>query len=432
MASSKKKKDAVANNVENFAAKDGAVDSGINKISDNFYHVDFASVYIEAGDKEDCDNLHFVNPRTIDCAVAESVGFSTEEMQQLQESIRTRGLLTPLMGRFKDVGRENGDQQRVISLINGHRRYEAISNLVKDNVPCYDPATKQTINARTLYSQIPFKVFDASDDFECYILAFEEDRTKVKFGSGTEARFVQHCRSRMIDDAQILKMTGNSNEWLQATYALIDSLVDDSVVLNNFFNGKIDRGLAKHLASVQDIGERHEMMVGAIDNAEARHRSKLVKIDASIESKLDKIEALTASKACDEFAGRSEDVDAKQAKIEELEGEVIETKKKRSSTGSRAGKADLKKSLKSQGKDKDTDSEVLPTTNRISVKWPEFFKKVVKNGGAIPDQEEFVVPEVLTSYSIALLKAVEDTKADQGEFLCKWLDKFSSSGLRND
>lgn len=425
VTSNKNKKDVASN----LAAKEPAYDGALIKVADNFYQVDFSAVIVEAPDADESDSLKFVNPRSIDSTVAESIGFGTEDMEQLKESIRTKGLLNPLMGRIKESKGEDGICQKV-SLINGHRRYAAISELLNADAPCFDPATRQTVNAKSLYKQIPFKIFDAQDEFECYILAFEEDRTKVKFGSGTEAKFVQHCRSRMISDDQILKMTGNSPEWLQNTYGLIDSLIDDEVVLNHWFNGKIDRGLTKHLSTIENSEERHAQMHSAIANAQERFQSKMEKLDASIDSKIDKIEALSASKACDEFAGRKEDADDKQARIEQLEGEVTECKKKRTTTGGRAGKADLKKSMR--GKEQGVDSDSAPTTHRISVKWPEFFKKIAQNGGVLADNEDAVIPEVLSSYSLALLKAVEDSKGDQGDFITKWTKRFSQSGLRND
>jgi uncharacterized protein YeaO (DUF488 family) len=90
----------------------------------------------------------------------------------------------------------------------------------------------------------------------------------------------------------------------------------------------------------------------------------------------------------------------------------------------------LKKAITSKAADETV--ETVGLTNRISVRWPEFFKKINKNGGAIPDNEEIIVPEVLTSYSIALLNAAEDTKSNQAEFISKWLKKFQTSGLQND
>lgn len=441
MGSSKSKKEAVTqakagsksktpSQKPNSQPKEGVADGLFTKMGDNYYKVDMQAIVIEALDLEDSDNLRFVNPRSLDADADDIVGFSTAEMEELQESIRSKGLLTPLMGRFKDVVDEQGNKSQKVSIINGHRRFTAISQLIQANLPCYDPVSKETVNASSLYREIPFKVFDASDDFECYILAFEEDRTKIKFGSGTEARFVQHCRSRMIDDAKIIKMTGNSPEWLQGTYNLIDSLVGDEITLNNFFSGQIDRGLAKYLTTIADTEERHSLMNDAIQNAQERYRTKVSRIDASIESKKDKIEALSASKACDEFAGNLAEVDVKQAKIEELEGEIVQSKQKRNSAGSRAGKSDLKKAITSKAADETV--ETVGLTNRISVRWPEFFKKINKNGGAIPDNEEIIVPEVLTSYSIALLNAAEDTKSNQAEFISKWLKKFQTSGLQND
>jgi hypothetical protein len=172
------------------------------------------------------------------------------------------------------------------------------------------------------------------------------------------------------------------------------------------------------------------MMRGAIGNAEDRQKVKIEKIESSINAKLDKIESLEAAKVVDDFTGNKKAADIKQEKIEELEGDIKEAKKKKNSSGSRAGKADLKKTLSKS--DNPEDKKSLPTTNRISVKWPEFFKSISNNGGVIADREDLLVPDVLARYSIDLLKSVENSKGNPIEFIESWLIKFRSSGLQND
>jgi hypothetical protein len=398
-------------------------------MGDNLYKVDIAAIIVETIVPDESDTLKFANPRKIDASEEyASAGFSHEDMDSLKESIRSRGLLTPLIGRFKESADENGDKISCVSVINGHRRLQAIKELVESNTPCYDPITKETVNSASLYKEISFKVFDVADEIECYLLSFEEDKTKVKFGPGTETRFVQHCRSRFIPDSQIMRMTGNSQEWLSDTYNLLDNLADDSHVIHAFFSGAIDRGLAKHLATIADKEIRHKLMNGAIENASDRHSIRQDRIETTINAKMDKIEVLSAAKICDEYAGNQEDADEKQSKIEKLEGDIKDVKRKNGG-GPRAGKADLKKAARKADLAEEVD---LPTASRISVKWPEFFKNVISNGGALIQDESTIIPDVLLRYSAALLKSVDNPKGNPEEFLTTWVKKFKESGLKDD
>ena len=403
--------------------------TGYSVMGDNFYKVSLNAIVVENIVHDESDSLKFYNPRIIDATESDVAGFGDEDIASIRESIRSSGLMTPLIGRFKKT-QENGVETTVVSVINGHRRFQAIRQLVEQNIPCFDPSTKETVPASELYANIPFKIFDVSDDMECYLLSFQEDKTKVKFGSGTEARFVQHCRSKFIGDNEILKMTGNSSVWLQDTYALLDSLADDAHVLNAFFNGRIDRGLAKHLASITDIETRRRLMADAIGAAFERFEVKQEKIVATISSKLDKIEVLTAEKVVHSYQGKQELADEKQAQIEALETQVKQATNKTRGANPRAGKSDLNKAIQKNGQE--ADDEHVASNGRISARWPEFFKSVIANGGALPDDEATIVPDVLARYSVALMKAVENTKGIPSDFIKDWLNKFSESGLNND
>lgn len=406
-----------------------ADNTGYSVMGDNFYKVSLNAIVVENIVHDESDSLKFYNPRIIDATDSDVAGLGEEDIASIRESIRSSGLMTPLIGRFKKT-QENGEHTTVVSVINGHRRFQAIKQLVEQNIPCFDPKTKETVPASELYANIPFKIFDVSDDVECYLLSFQEDKTKVKFGSGTEARFVQHCRSKFIGDNEILKMTGNSAVWLQDTFALLDSLTNDTHVLNAFFNGRIDRGLAKHLASIADIETRHRLMADAIGAAIERFEVKQEKIAATVSSKLDKIEVLTAEKVVHTHEGQQDLADEKQAQIEALETQVKQVASKTRGANPRAGKSDLNKAIQKNGQE--ADDEHVASNGRISARWPEFFKSVISNGGALPDDESVIVPDVLARYSVALIKAIENTKGVPADFIKEWLNKFSKSGLSND
>ena len=162
--------------------------AGIEQVSENLFKVKFELIFEESSTLEiDRENaIHFANPRnfseTFDTMPR---GCSSQEMGDLKVSIQERGLLTPLIGRLKN---------NKVSLVNGHRRYKAIKVLIEQNELCYDNFSGKNIPAQELYSNIVMKVFESMNDMDCYLLAFEEDKTKVKFGAGAEYKFIVRNR----------------------------------------------------------------------------------------------------------------------------------------------------------------------------------------------------------------------------------------------
>jgi hypothetical protein len=99
---------------------------GLVKITDNIYKVDSNLITTEETSVgTDEESLRFFNPRFVEInPTAEVHGFGRVEMQTLCNSIKTKGLLNPLVGRIKD---------NKVSLIEGHRRWNAISNLIDND-----------------------------------------------------------------------------------------------------------------------------------------------------------------------------------------------------------------------------------------------------------------------------------------------------------
>jgi hypothetical protein len=202
-----------------------------------------------------------------------------DDMDYLKESIQRKGLLTPLLARIQD---EN------ISLINGHRRYLAIEELIKANVECLDLKTGSLVPASELYKNVLVRVFENATEIDSYHLAFEEDKTKVKFGHGVEYKFVDYCIEKKIEDSKILLMTGNTQAWLDNVKSLLKKIDGthpiDYEIRDCIFNEKMSIAAARVLADIENPEEKSKAFKDAQSAAEIEAAAKIEKIDKQIKN----------------------------------------------------------------------------------------------------------------------------------------------------
>ena len=110
----------------------------------------------------------FFNPRILDGKNRENYGFSQEEIENLKNSIKSKGLMVKL-----HVNNINGEY----ILIDGHRRHEAISQLLTENAQCYDRHTNKFLCAKDIYTDVIVTVHHGLNASQCFSRAFEsEDR----------------------------------------------------------------------------------------------------------------------------------------------------------------------------------------------------------------------------------------------------------------
>jgi hypothetical protein len=248
-------------------------------VSDNLYSVSFGTIKKNSFQIGDV-GFDFSNPRILcDSFNNSPVGMDTDEMEYLKESIKRKGLLTPLIGRL---------QNDEITLINGHRRYLAIEQLIKENADCYDLKTGNIVPAGKLYEDVLIRLFDNVNDIDSYHLAFEEDKTKVKFGHGVEYKFVDYCMDKNIDDSKILLMTGNTQAWLDNVKALLNKINGDhpidQEIRDCIFNEKMSIAAAKILADISDPEEKTKAFKDAYKCAEEEANAKIEKLNKQLKT----------------------------------------------------------------------------------------------------------------------------------------------------
>ena len=399
-----------------FANQNGI--AGIVRVTDNMFKVDINLVITEdcvVGENE--EKLRFFNPRAVEInPEAELDAFSSQNMEFLKDSIKNTGLVNPLIGRVKD-GK--------VSIIEGHRRWAAINQLIEEDAACYDTSSGAQIPASALYSFVLMRVYDENTtEEECFAMSFQEDKTKHKFGSGAEVRFVYHCMLRDEPDSKILSILKNSPEWLKETKALIKAFEEDDAILNSLFTDRINRQAAKALASIEDPAQRREVFQEARKEAEDIYKDKIDKLSHSISVVENKIENAKTKKIISERVKKTEDADKYDDEILALTGVRKEIETKMVESAPVINVETVKEGVSKVSKaGKGRPGAGLPkiTSERISAKWRGFFAKL-KDRPQIGDQD---INPVLASMCADLLNQCTDKENDPEKFILEWNDKLS-------
>lgn len=387
---------------------------GIKHICDNLYKVSIDLIKTESLKiTEDQDRLRYINPRGITMPEAEIAGFSDEKMQILQNSIQDHGMINPIVCRIKS--------DKMVYLVEGHRRFKAVQSLIKNNLPCFDVSSNKNIPAVDLYSEVFVRLYDESfTDEECFKLAFGEDRTKIHFGSGAEIRFVDHCEQLGTDDALVLEMLGNTPEWLRETKSILRQLQQNDDILQAIFNDKITRSAAKSLAAISDVAERREIFEKAIEEAELDCTSKIDKIKKSIATVDKSIDIARSRKIVSEHIGNVEESEKYDSEIEELTSRKADLEDKIESTVAVVNPEALRKGAAKRVKTSSKTRAVVPPAERISTKWRKFFEELNKRG-SIGDQE---INRDLIDFVGELFNFCTHKDNDPEEFILRWNERF--------
>jgi len=295
-------------------------ENNIEKINGNLFLVPFNLIDRETFNPSDDEDFIFLNPRII-CETYDTnpIGLDIEDMEYLKESLKQKGLLTPLIARFKE---------NKICLINGHRRYLAIEKLINDNELCYDNNKNIKSKASEIYSSVLVKIFIGASEIDSYILAFEEDKTKVKFGLGVEYKFVDFCLQKNVPDEKIIKMTGNTSSWLDGVKQLFEKLNGDcpidNEILDAIYTNKMSIGAAKSLADIEDPQERKLEYHKAFSRAEEEANTKKGKLEKQLKNINKKIDS---AKAKSIICGTAGDEQGKKSADDILNDFLVEEKK---------------------------------------------------------------------------------------------------------
>jgi hypothetical protein len=403
---------------------------GALKLADNFYKVDINNIIIEkTSDEMDAEghasDLTFINPRSFTETFEYSAnGCSVEEINALKKSIQERGLLTALIGRIKN---------NKIHLINGHRRLLAIKELIAEQADCYDQAIGSKVPADELYSQVFIRLYEDIDELDCYVMAFEEDKTKVKFGAGTEYKFVQYCREKEIPDNKILEMTGNNQQWLDNVRSLLDKLAEDFDILDALFSNRMNISAAKKLSMFETRAERLAAFKEAYTKAEQESLVKKQKQARSIISTKKKIENALAEKAQASHSGDESAEEAADALIENYRQQEEKQKEAINHIETRVSGRNVvpppAKSNIGKRNSKPSKSPEKVSIDEHGVSYTDIVSKWIQPMEKMLLEKNSVVQPIVLDFAKELLNAVIENQEDCESFLNRWNGVFENKGL---
>jgi ParB-like chromosome segregation protein Spo0J len=179
-------------------------------------------------------------------------GFDPVEMEKTRISIATDGLHHPPICRLA-----NG---KIVELMNGERRVRCLTRLVKDKTPCFNAETGQMEPADKLYSTVQIRLRENVDDKTAFRIAYTGNDNAVPIGEAANVAFVKYLRGLNYSDADIIKITGMSSNWLREADKLIE--LDDET-FTALGNRQINRSVALRLSEMPEperIKTLHDLM----------------------------------------------------------------------------------------------------------------------------------------------------------------------------
>jgi len=264
--------------------------------------------------------LVYGNPRwhTNKKGEQEARGMDKVGMEELRNSIQDEGLENPIRLRVIE------GKKPFLQVINGERRFRCLEELCERNVPCFDCSMDEDRPASEIYEWVDCRI-DFMDDKTALRVALKPNATSEVIGDAASIHVVKVLKESGFDDQEILKSTGKSISWLRETEKIIGL---DEVCLQNFEQDKINRTVALHLALVENVDERLEMLQKIKESAEIRHSEKMKKIEekkakTDQEIEIEEAAAQLAKKYGDDEAAEMHSKKSEKAKkkAKEIEGE---------------------------------------------------------------------------------------------------------------
>lgn len=300
----------------------------------------------------------------------EAKGIDKAKMEELKGSIRERGVDHPI--RLRVAKDDSGNE--VLEVVNGERRFRAISELCEKDVDSFDAVSGKMIAASDIYEWIECRI-EVMDDATALCCALRLNETSEVIGETANINVVKVLRESGYDDQEILKATGKSISWLRETEKIIGL---DEACLENLHSDKINRTVALRLAAIEDVTQRVAMLDEIKRAAEARHSEKVRQAKSKMEKAImdHEVEEALADEA-------KEDGDVEQA--EKHKAKSSEAKKK-----AKIMESELKKKPKATSRDLEkVQGRNKPLTSaKIQSLYMKPLKDLIENDGVRDEGED--------------------------------------------
>ncbi len=373
----------------------------------------------------------FFNPRILDSKNRENYGFSEEEIESLKNSIKSKGLMENL-----HVNHINGEY----ILIDGHRRHEAISQLIAENAQCYDRHTNQYVYAKDLYSNLIVTVHHGLNASQCFSRAFESDSNKISFGENATIRFIDYCLAFGMNEQKILDMCGRSISWLRYATKLLQKVNADSDVKEALLDGRINASAANSLMDIDDEEERSRIFETALEKAEKDFADKLKKQDLAIYNTNRKLKKAEKKKEEAENYGDMDEINDADALIEKHTAALEDRKRERNEITPRINNKNIDDAIDdidSSDIENHEEESKQPKTKqpKITMKsirdnWTKDVKAAIARGH-MTDEHEAITP-ILNNCFADMINAMFEEKISYQDFIYRWSTRFAEAGLSDN
>lgn len=392
-----------------------------------FYRISFFDIK-PAKDFDEFE-FGFFNPRILDAKSRENYGFSQEQIEQLKDSIKSKGLMESL-----HVNNINGEYV----LIDGHRRHEAISQLLEENAICYDSHTNQHINAKDLYANILVRIHHGLNASQCFSRSFESDSNKISFGENATIRFVDYCVGFNMPENKILEMCGKTISWLRYATKLLQKVNQDDDIKAALLDGRINASAANSLMDIADEEERQRVFETAIQKAKDDYEDKVNKQDNAIANTKRKLKKAVEKKQEVEEFGDIDDISDADALIEKHTSTLEERKRERNDITPRINSKNIEEAIDDIDAEPIIDSTeeepAAPKKSKIKItmksardNWVKDIEESIARGH-MTDEHEAITP-ILNNCFADMIKAMFDEKISYQDFVYRWSTRFIEAGL---
>jgi len=367
--------------------------------------------------------FQYFNPRLLVNSKNDN-SYASQSITELKDSIRMFGLQQMFI--INRVDNKN-------YLLDGHRRREAISQLIKEDALCFNEKLKSWIKASVLYGTINVQFHENLHTADAFSKVFCIDNNKIVFDDNVIIKFIDYCNQANIAKENIAKMCHKPIPYVKQVLSILSGLEDDDTLKEQLFEGKIVLSAAEDLVEeFPDTNDRNDIIEQAWDYAEERAKRKIQKIDDSILTAVVKLNKAKQAKSDLVASGSFSEIPDVDKEISQHLQEVQERKEQRKRQTPTINKKDTEHAAKIKGKTPKSSGS-KPKAPKISSKqivlWHDAVKKCSKNGN-LTDNGDYI-PPIINMFLDDLMKTMADNEEDvnYSTFLQHWVPLFIENGL---
>ena len=202
--------------------------------------------------------FQYFNPRLLINSKNDN-SYASQSIAELKDSIRMFGLQQMFI--INRIDNKN-------YLLDGHRRREAISQLIKEDAVCFNEKAKSWVKASLLYSKMNVQFHENLHTADAFSKVFCIDNYKIVFDDNVIIKFIDYCNQANIAKENIAKMCHKPIPYVKQVLSILSGLEDDDTLKEQLFEGKIVLSAAEDLVEeFPEANDRNDIIEQAALNS---------------------------------------------------------------------------------------------------------------------------------------------------------------------